>query len=137
MRLAKILIACGLTAVACGACGITAKPLAGTARIDLAPGNHAKFNDPRVKHVRCLRQHHFPIRQYYAGSGALPAIQVGKPGVGPNVVFEPTPGMAQGAQINDTAPGAEVIGAALLYPNAEPAGKLKTIETCVALGVTG
>jgi hypothetical protein len=53
------------------------------------------------------------------------------------VSFEPTPGDAQGVQIQGEAQGAEVIGSALLYPNQAPDSLLSTVEGCVAKGVSG
>jgi hypothetical protein len=129
-------VACGLVAVSVSACGITAKPLAGTPQLDRASGNHAQVDDPRVKHAKCLKADGFPIREYRA-SGGLPAIQIGTLPVGPTVLFEPTPGIAQGVQITGNAQGAEVIGSALLYPNEESDAALDKIEGCIALGVTG
>ena len=52
-------------------------------------------------------------------------------------MFQPTPGAAQGEQIDGQAQGAEVIGTALLYPNQAPDELLSKVETCVAKGVPG
>jgi hypothetical protein len=136
MRLWKSALTCGLAAAAIAGCGIKAKPLAGTAHIDSASGNHAQVDDPRVKHAKCLRADGFSIREYRA-SGGLPAIQVGSLPTGPTILFEPTPGIAQGVAIVGNAQGAEVIGSALLYPNQASDDALSKIEGCVALGVTG
>ena len=132
----KLATACGLVAVALAGCGIKAKPLAGTVHLDRARGNHALLDDPRTKHVKCLRADRLPVRLYRA-SGARPAIQVGTASTGPTIVFEPTPGIAQGVQIQGDAQGAEVIGSALVYPNLATNAELGKIEGCVALGVTG
>jgi hypothetical protein len=132
----KLALGCGLMAVALAGCGITAKPLAGTVHLDRAPGNHAKVDDPRTTHVKCLRRRGLPVQLYHA-TGGRPAIQVGPLPTGPTVVFEPTPGEAQGVQIIGQAQGAEVIGAALLYPNGASDAELDTVEGCMSLGVSG
>ena len=66
-----------------------------------------------------------------------PSFQVGVRPTGPTVIFLPTPGAAQAAQIDGQAQGAEVIGSALLYPNQAPDKLLSKVETCVAKGVPG
>lgn len=136
MSLAKLPAAGGLVALVLSGCGMAAKPLAGTAHITRLRGNHAQVDDPRTKHTKCLVQHDLPLRLYRA-SGDRPAIQVGSAPSGPTIVFEPTPGDAQGLQIVGQAQGAEVIGSALVYPNAAPDSELQTVENCVAIGVTG
>jgi hypothetical protein len=129
-------LCCGAVALSVSACGIASKPEAGTLRVDSARGSHARVDDPRTKHVTCLRADGLPVRLYRA-SGGRPAIQVGTAPSGPTVVFEPTPGDAQGVQITGRAQGAEVIGSALLYPNAASDAQLSEVEGCVALGVKG
>lgn len=136
MSPAKLTLASGLVTLALAGCGIAAKPQAGNAHLLAARGNHAKVDDPRIKHVQCLRTHGLTVHLFSA-PGARPAIQVGSAPNGPTVVFEPTPGDAQGLQIVGQAPGAEVIGSALLYPNQASDAELKTVEDCVALGVKG
>jgi hypothetical protein len=135
VRCVRLVMICGLTAML-GGCGIKAKPIAGTAHIDEAPGSHATVDDPRVVHASCLRQHGLAIREYRTSSN-LPAIQVGSPPDGPTIVFEATPGIAQGLQIHGQDQGAEVIGAALLFPNQSSDKVASVVEQCVALRVTG
>lgn len=136
MRSWRTLIGCAAAALSISACGIGAKPLAGTAHVDHARGSHAQIDDPRTKHVRCLRADGLPIRLFRA-AGNRPAIQVGPLPSGPTVVFEPTPGDAQGLQMTGQVQGAEVIGSALLYPHSASDSELTQIEDCVAIGVTG
>ena len=94
------------------------------------------FNDPRTKHVRCLLSDHVTdVRDLYLDGH--PAFQVGTRLSGPTIVFYPTPGAAQEQQIAGQSQGAEIIGAALVYPNLAPAKLLNKVEPCVALGVTG
>lgn len=137
MRLVKLVIACGLTAALLAACGIAAKPIAGIPHISNAPGNHARVDDPRSKHVKCLKQHHYRVREYLTAGQRLPAIQVGTLPAGPTIVYESTPGIAQGAQIKGQAQAAEVIGSSLLYPNAASDHELTVVENCASIGVTG
>ncbi|MBV8218749.1 MAG: hypothetical protein JO325_09805 [Solirubrobacterales bacterium] len=56
---------------------------------------------------------------------------------GPTVMFTPTAGAAQAAQIDGSAQGAEAIGPALLYPNQGSPGELTSIEDCLDQGVQG
>jgi hypothetical protein len=62
-------------------------------------------------------------------------LQIGHLPSGPTIVFAPTAGMAEGRQIEGKAQGAEVIGAALLYPNNAPGAELTVIENCLGQGV--
>jgi hypothetical protein len=132
MRLARLALSCGLAAVFVSACGSTANPPAGS----IPPGSYhagrAAVDDPRTSHVRCLKAHKLPVREI-----GLTEIQVGAAPEGPTVVFTPTPGSAQADQINGSAPGAEVIGSALLYPNQAPDKELSVVESCVTLNVRG
>lgn len=138
MSAVKVAVACGLVALLISACGIAPKPEAGTPHLRKQSGFHGLRDDPRVKHTKCLRAAKIHFHQYYAGGGQhLPAIQVGTRPDGPTIIFYPTPGIAQGLQIMGDEQGAEVIGAALLYPNHTPAKELSTVEQCTAAGVTG
>jgi hypothetical protein len=134
---ARLAFACCLAAVGLAACGTTAKPLAGTQGILNRPGNHALLDDPRIRqsdHVACLKQHHITVA--LVGQSDL---RIGMAPSGPYVHFTPTPGVAQGDQISGEAKyeGAEVIGAALLWPNEGSRTVLKTVEDCLAQGVSG
>jgi hypothetical protein len=131
-----LLLVCGLTTLAVSGCGMTAKPPAGTPDLAKARGNHAQVDDPRTKHVRCMKADGLPVRLFRA-SGARPAIQIGTPPSGPTVIFEPTQQDATGVQIVGQAQGAEVIGAALVYPNQAPDQVMQEVESCMAIGVTG
>lgn len=137
MPSAKLAAAIGLSALSLSACGITSKPEAGTPKA-IAIG-HKGLDDPRTKHTDCLRQAKVPftLEQRTVAGRALPSFQVGTAPSGPTVSFEPTPGDAQGVQIQGEAQGAEVIGSALLYPNQAPDRLLSAVESCVAKGVSG
>jgi hypothetical protein len=53
------------------------------------------------------------------------------------VIFEPTQQAATGVQIVGQAQGAEVIGAALVYPNQAPDSVMQKVESCMDIGVNG
>jgi hypothetical protein len=133
MPSAKLALAAGLAAVSLAACGTTAKPEAGTLKADTK--THKGIDDPRTKHLVCLRQDHIPATAITASG--YPGIQVGTYPAGPRILFRATPGIAQGMQIQDQEQSAEVIGSALLYPDAGSDGLLQKVENCVAEGVQG
>ena len=132
-RFVPVVLVAALAAPVLSACGSSAKPEAGT------PGaiakSHQNIDDPRKKHLICLRQEHIPVRR--VNIGGLPGMQIGVRPTGPTVQFQFTPGAAQAAQIAGRAQGAEVIGSALLYPNQASGKLLSKVETCVAKGVQG
>jgi hypothetical protein len=113
-------------AIALCGCGSVVKP----------PQGHGKLDDPRTyaagNHLKCLRQQHLPVQEV-----GRTGMQIGALPAGPSVWFQPTPGAAQSQQINGLSQGAEVIGAALLYPHGAGDAELKVIETCLAKGVNG
>ncbi len=137
MPSAKLAAAVALSALSLSACGISSKPEAGTPKA-IANG-HKGLDDPRIKHATCLQQAHiaFHLEQRTVAGKALPSLQVDVAPTGPTVSFEPTPGDAQGIQIQGEAQGAEVIGSALLYPNQAPDPLLSAVENCMAKGVSG
>jgi hypothetical protein len=138
MSPAKVAVACGLMALLISACGIPAKPVAGTAHLRHYAGFYGVTDDPRTPQVTCLKSDKLPYREYYAdGAQHLPAIQVGSLPKGPTVVFYPTDGIAQGLQIMGQETGAEVIGALLVYPNQAGSEVLKKVEACASIGVKG
>jgi hypothetical protein len=132
MSSAKLAAACALIALALSACGTSHKPVAGATHVTTVHTGRGVVDDPRTKHVKCLRQAHIPAVEV-----GQTGIQVGQPQIGPTVRFEPTPGAAQHAQISGSAQGAEVIGSALLYPNRASDRQLQVIEDCLAVGVQG
>lgn len=110
-------------AVAVSGCSSLGKPAAGR--------GHAV--DPRSgppNYLACLRSNHLAVSE-----SGLNRLQVGRLPSGATIVFEPTAGIAEGQQIQGKAQGAEVIGAALLYPNHEPGAQMTTIENCLGQGV--
>jgi hypothetical protein len=138
MSLAKVAVVCGFMALLISACGIQAKPEAGTAHLSHHAGFYGLVDDPRLPQVSCLKGDKLPYREYYAdGVQHLPAIQVGARTVGPTMIFYPTDGIAQGLQIMGQETGAEVIGALLVYPNNARRSELTKVEACAAIGVKG
>ncbi len=137
MPSAKLAAAVLVSALSLSACGISSKPEAGTPKA-IATG-HKGLDDPRTKHTACLQQAHiaFHLEQRAIAGKLLPSFQVDTTPAGPTVSFEPTPGDAQGAQIQGEAQGAEIIGSALLYPNQASDQLLSVVEGCVAKGVSG
>ena len=133
MRSVKLAVAFGLTALSLSACGTTAKPVAGTPKAIVK--THSGIDDPRTKHIACLKQDHIPVQRII--SSGLPGLQIETAPSGPTVTFEPTPGAAQEMQIDGQAQAAEVIGSALQYPNQASDQLLQKVEDCVALGVSG
>ena len=134
MRIARFAAAAVAVALALSACGSTTKPVAGTPQA--AAQARKGLNDPRTKHIACLRADHVTDIHEYSSDGR-PAFQVGTKPSGPTVVFEATPGMGQGVQISGHDLGAEIIGSALMFPNQASAKLDSEVETCVALGVSG
>jgi len=134
MSPAKLAACCGAAAISLSACGSThnPNPVAGSIPPGATHAGHARIDDPRTKHLNCIRQHGIPATTF-----GLAGIQVGTKPSGPTIVFTPTPGSAQDQQIEAHTPGAEVIGAALMYPNQAPDGLLSVVETCVGLQVKG
>jgi len=137
MPSAKLAAAIVVSALSLSACGISSKPEAGTPKA-IANG-HKGLDDPRIKHTACLEQAHIPFHneQLTVAGKVLPSFQVGTAPAGPTVSFEPTPGDAQGVQIQGEAQGAEIIGSAVVYPNQAPDGLMSVVERCVAKGVSG
>lgn len=131
MPSAKLAIACGFVAVVLSACGATSNPPAGSVSPTATTAGRAQLSDPRTKHVNCLRQDKIPVAEV-----GRTGLQIGVPGA-PTVRFLATPGAAQYAQIAGQAPGAEVIGSALLFPGQASDADLTRIEDCLAIGVSG
>jgi hypothetical protein len=119
-----------LAAMSLAACGTTAKPVAGTLRADAKA--RKQVDDPRTKHIACLRGARIPV--VTVGQTEL---EVGTPPTQAKIVYTPTPGSGQQAQIGGDAPGAELIGSALLYPEQDSDAQLQVIEGCLTIGVKG
>lgn len=139
MSLAKLLVACGLFAVALfvSACGIQASPVAGTRHLSRTPGDHSYVNDPRTPFLHCLRSEGWKITKFDLGPGKLRSLQLDAKPDGPTVVFEPTPGIAEGDQMKGQEESAEVIGSAVIYPHRATDSLMKKVESCLTINVKG
>jgi hypothetical protein len=139
MSLAKLAVACGLIAVALfvSACGIQASPVAGTTHLDRVPGNHSYVSDSRTPYLHCLRSSGFKLTKFLSGRKRLRSLQVNTRPNGPTIVFEPTPGIAEGDQMEGEVTGAEVVGSALIYPNRATDQLMKKVEGCLTINVKG
>jgi hypothetical protein len=107
--------------------------LSGCASLSKPAGGRGAAVDPRTgppNYLACLRANRLPVSEL--GHNKL---QVGRLPSGPTIVFMPTAGIAEGQQIEGKAQAAEVIGAALLYPNHAPGAQLTVIENCLGHGV--
>ena len=132
-RTASACVLAVLTSSTVAACGNQAKPQAGSASLERSkPAGRGVVDDPRTKHIGCLRQHGLIVVE--RGTSDL-LIGIGTQQVA--ATFAPTPGAAQEEQISGHVQGAEVIGSALLYPGSAPDPQLQTIEDCLAQGVSG
>jgi hypothetical protein len=136
-RATQLAVTVGLMAVLLSACGISAKPQAGTGHLTKDHGYYGLVDNPRTKHAKCLTQNGLKIHDYFTAGQGYPAIQVGTLPKGPTIIFYPTPGAAQYLQIHGQAQGAEAIGSALLYPNHATDAELTVVEDCTAIGVSG
>ncbi len=107
--------------------------LCGCSSIVKPPQGRGHVDDPRIAsgRLQCLLAHHFPARNV-----DRTVIQIGPLPAGPTVQFEPSTGAADTRQVDGTAPGAEVIGTALLYPHGASDSELNAIENCVAQGMS-
>lgn len=115
------------------AASAAALALSGCAGLAKPPRGRGRVSDPRTSgpaYLGCLRANHLQVSER-----GHHGIQVGQPPTGPTIVFEPTAGIAEGEQIQGKAQGAEVIGAALLYPNHAPGAELTVVENCLGHGV--
>jgi hypothetical protein len=134
---AKVAAAAVLVATSLSACGVAAKPVAGSAAA--AATSKKQVFDPRTKHEMCLTKDHIKWHPRNQGGPppGYPTIQVMTRPTGPTIEFLLTPGDAQAVQIKGQAQGAEAIGSALLYPNLASDALLNKVEKCMTVGVTG
>jgi hypothetical protein len=133
MSSAKLAAACALAAVSLSGCGVASKPEAGSRQA--ATTSTKQATDPRLKHVKCLKADHIHYR--LETLHGYPSIQVGSKPSGPTIEFTATSGAAQDTAIKGQAQGAEVIGAALVYPKLASDPLMTKVEACMASGVSG
>jgi hypothetical protein len=130
MSFAKPALICAAAALTLSACGtINVKP---TASAGATASSRGRIDDPRTTksdHIGCLRADNLAVREV-GTTGLVVANSV-------KIVFLPTAGAAQAAQIQDVEQGAEVIGSALVYPGNASDSDLNKIEQCIAQGVSG
>jgi hypothetical protein len=122
---AKLAVALCATAILLCGCGSVITPADGRGHVD----------DPRIDNpdrLACLQHDKLPV-QLVGKTG----IQIGPLPSGPTVRYLATDGAAQGVQIAGEAQGAEVIGAAIVYPHGANDSEMTKIETCLAKGVSG
>jgi len=138
MSAAKLVPSSLVVALAVAACGGSIdNPVAASVNVSKGRG---KVDNPRINQpnrVTCLRRDHLAVVS--TTIYGRPALQIGSPPAGPTVLFEATPGIAQGDQMqgNRAFQGAEVIGSALVYPNAASDEELTKVETCIEKDVAG
>jgi hypothetical protein len=126
-------------AVLISGCGIAAKPQAGTPHLLTKPGFHGVYDDQRPTRTACLKRHDVAFTTYLTKRKVngvrtnLQAVKIDKGGA--SVIFYPDANIAEGQEIMGQALGAELIGAALLYPENTSGGTLTKVENCIALGV--
>ncbi|HZU60900.1 MAG TPA: hypothetical protein VE983_08035 [Solirubrobacteraceae bacterium] len=109
--------------------------LGGCSSVVKPPQGHGVVDSPLTNNpdrVACLRATHLPVQVV-----GPTAVLIGSPPGAARVTFEPTAGAAQALQMSGvpSAQGAEIIGAALLYPGQAPDGELSQIENCLDQGV--
>ena len=126
--------AVGLTLLAIAGCGgaVQVQPKIANGSTQLASRGRIDSPSRAYNHLSCLRDAHLPVQVV-----SETQLQIGSAPAGPTIVFRPTPGAAQAAQIDGKAQGAEVIGTALLYPNQGSDAELAAIAGCLAHGVQG
>ena len=106
-----------LAATGCGAVKVQPSVPAGSPRLVSRGQVDSPLTDIH-NHLACLRDAHLAVTVV-----SPIKLQVDSAPGGPTVVFTPTPGAAQAAQIDGSAQGAEVIGtrAAVSEPGLDPA----------------
>jgi len=124
----------GMAAAALAGCGSSFKPVAGSdvPAASSKPLGNGVIDQAPLPHMECIRAAGLPVLQT-----GLTSLQVGALPAGPTIEFAPDPNAAEAEQIEGTAQGAEVIGAALLYVHAAPDSELAKIEACLDQGVAG
>ena len=132
--LVRALALSGLAVTALAGCGNSFKAVAGTdvPAATAKPLGYGVIDVAPRPHAQCIRAAGLPATRL-----GLTTIQVGALPAGPTIVFAPDPNAAEAEQITNQAPGAEVIGAALLYVHGAPDPELAKIEACLDQGVAG
>lgn len=131
---ARAIALCGLAAAALAGCGSSFKASAGSnvPAASSKPLGYGVIDQAPLPHANCIRAAGLPAVRI-----GLTKIQVGALPAGPTIIFAPDPNAAEAQQIEGKAPGAEVIGAALLFVHQAPDSELATLEGCLDRGVAG
>ena len=134
ISLVRVIVIAGLAVVALAGCASSFGHVAGSdvPASSTNPLGRGVIDRAPLPHLRCIRAAGLP-----AVAVGLTGIQVGVLPAGPTIEFAPDPNTAEGEQIRAEAPGAEVIGAALLYVHGAPDAELKKLEGCLDEGVAG
>jgi len=130
-RLAVPIALAAFAAAGCGAVNVQPKIPRSSPRLV----SRGQVDSPLTKihnHLACMRDAHLDVHVV-----SPIKLQVDSAPSGPTVMFTPTAGAAQAAQIDGNSQGAEAIGPALLYPNQGSPGELDSIEDCLDQGVQG
>jgi hypothetical protein len=130
-RLALPVALAAFAATGCGAVNVHPTSPAGSPRLVSRGQVDSPLTDIH-DHLACMRDAHLAVTVV-----SPIKLQIDSAPGGPTVLFTPTPGAAQAAQLDGTAQGAEVVGTALLYPNQGSSGELTSIEDCLDQGVQG
>ena len=130
-RLALPVALAAQAATGCGAVNVHPKMPAGSPRLV----SRGQVDSPLTNihnHLACIRDAHVAVTVV-----SPTKLQIDAAPNGPTVVFTPTAGAAQAAQIDGSAQGAEAIGTALLFPNQGSDPELTAVEDCLDQGVQG
>jgi hypothetical protein len=130
-RLALPVALAALVATGCGAVNVHPKVPAGSPRLVSRGQVDSPLTDIH-NHLACMRDAHVAVTVV-----SPIKLQIDSAPNGPTVVFTPTAGAAQAAQIDGSAQGAEAIGTALLFPNQSSDPELTAVEDCLDQGVQG
>jgi hypothetical protein len=131
---ARAIAISGLAAAALTGCGSSFKTVAGSSvpAASSKPLGNGVVDQAPVPHAKCIRAKGLPAVRV-----GLTTIQVGALPAGPTIIFAPDPNAAEAEQIEGKAPGAEVIGAAVMFVHGAPDSELAKLESCLDQGVAG
>jgi hypothetical protein len=131
---ARAIALSGLAAAALAGCGNSFATVAGSdvPAATAKPIGYGVVDQASLPHTKCMQAAGLPAVRVGPAS-----IQVGSLPAGPTVDFAADPNAAEAEQITNTAQGAEVIGAAVLYVHRAPDAELAKVEACLQEGVAG
>jgi hypothetical protein len=131
---ARAIVLTGVAAAALAGCGSSFKSVPGSSvpAATVKPLGYGVVDQAPLPHTQCMRASGLPAVRVGPST-----IQVGTLPAGPTVVFAPDPNAAEAEQIEGVAPGAEVIGASVLYVHGASDTELSKVEACLQQGVAG